>query len=286
VLRGTCYNVRDTDPSRPDARHHREVAVTAKRRPAPAGTRKPSPSPGRPGAAKPRAGARPAAGGARRPGKVSATDWTADRVADLLARLKHLHPDAKCSLEHVHPLQLLVATILSAQCTDERVNMVTPVLFARYPDAAALAASDRAELEEIIRSTGFFRAKARSIAECCRDLVDRHGGQVPRTMEELTVLRGVGRKTANVVLGNAYGIPGMVVDTHVGRLARRLGLSVQEDPEKVESDLMASIPRGEWTLFAHLLIHHGRRVCPARKPHCSRCALADLCPKAGVEESD
>jgi endonuclease-3 len=207
-------------------------------------------------------------------------------VADLLARLKRLHPDAKCSLEHVHPLQLLIATILSAQCTDERVNMVTPVLFRRYGDAEALAGADRADLEEIIRSTGFFRAKARSIQECCRDLVDRHGGRVPRIMEELTVLRGVGRKTANVVLGNAYGIPGMVVDTHVGRLSRRLGLTAHDDPEKVEADLMEKIPREEWTLFSHLLIHHGRRVCPARRPHCSRCALAELCPKAGVEESD
>ncbi|HVP40208.1 MAG TPA: endonuclease III [Candidatus Saccharimonadales bacterium] len=219
-----------------------------------------------------------------RPAPIPA--WTPERVAELLARLKHLHPDAKCSLDHVHPLQLLVATILSAQCTDERVNIVTPGLFRKYPTAADLAAAPRAELEAEIRSTGFFRAKARSIQECCRDLVAKHGGQVPRTMEELTALRGVGRKTANVVLGNAYGIPGVVVDTHVGRLARRLGLTQNEDPVKVELDLMEVIPREEWTLFSHLLIHHGRRVCPARKPHCSRCALADLCPRVEVEDSD
>ncbi|MBI5837705.1 MAG: endonuclease III [Candidatus Eisenbacteria bacterium] len=233
---------------------------------------------GKPGAAK-----RPAPA---RKESSALPEWAPARVSDLIARLKRLHPDAKCSLEHVHPLQLLVATILSAQCTDDRVNMVTPGLFERFPDAAALSRAGRPELEDVIRSTGFFRSKARSIQECCRDLVEKHGGQVPRTMEELTALRGVGRKTANVVLGNAYGIPGVVVDTHVGRLSRRLGLTSNDDPVKVELDLMARLPREEWTLFSHLLIHHGRRVCPSRKPHCSRCALADLCPRSGVEESD
>ena len=212
--------------------------------------------------------------------------WTPAKIADLVARLKKAHPEARCSLDYQDPLQLLVATILSAQCTDERVNKVTPALFARYPGAPQLAAAPRADIEKAIQSTGFFRSKAQSIQECCRDLVEKHGGSVPRTMEDLTALRGVGRKTANVVLGNAYGIPGVVVDTHVGRLSRRLGLTREEDPVKVEHDLMESIPKSEWTLFSHLLIHHGRGVCPARKPHCSRCTLSGLCPRTGVEASD
>ncbi len=179
-------------------------------------------------------------------------------------------------------MQLLVSVILSAQCTDARVNLVTPALFAHYPDAAAFAAADRAELERLIRSTGFFRNKARSIQLCCREIVENHGGQVPATMEELTPLPGVGRKTANVVLGNAFGTPGIPVDTHVGRLSRRMGLTVHADPVKVERDLMDLIPKKEWTMFGHRMIHHGRQVCRARRPLCEECGLAKLCPRVGV----
>ena len=196
--------------------------------------------------------------------------------------LERHYPDARTALDHKGPLELLIATILSAQCTDERVNRVTPALFARYPDAAALAGASREDLEAMIRSTGFYRNKARAIQECCADIVGRHQAQVPRTMEELTALRGVGRKTANVVLGNAYGIPGLVVDTHVSRLSKRLGLADQDDPVKIEFALMDSIPRDRWTLFSHWLILHGRKVCVARKPRCSICPLAPHCPRVGV----
>jgi len=205
------------------------------------------------------------------------------RVRAVLEQLREAYPDARCALGFETPLQLLVATILSAQCTDERVNLVTPSLFARFPDAAALAAASPAELERMIHSTGFFRQKARSIRESCADIVARHGGEVPRTLEELTALRGVGRKTANVVLGNAYGIAaGIVVDTHVARLAGRLGLTRETDPVKIEQALMPLVPREQWTLFAHWLILHGRAVCNARKPRCSMCPLAPHCPKIGV----
>jgi endonuclease-3 len=176
-----------------------------------------------------------------------------------------------------------VATILSAQCTDARVNLITPALFARYPDARAFADADLGELETAIQSTGFYRNKARNIQACCRSLVEKHSWQVPRTMEELVPLAGVGRKTANVVLGSAFGVPGITVDTHVGRLSRRLGLTAEVDPEKVERDLMRLIPRQEWTAFSHRMIFHGRQVCHARKPACAACALAKLCPKVGVE---
>jgi endonuclease-3 len=204
----------------------------------------------------------------------------------LLRTLKRLYPGARCSLEHADPYQLLVATILSAQCTDERVNKVTPEVFRRWRNAAALAAADLPEIEEVIRSTGFFRAKARSLSEMSRDVVAKFDGTVPGRMEDLVALRGVGRKTANVVLGNAFGIEaGVVVDTHVGRLARRLGLTRQSDPVKVEQDLMEVLPRREWTLFSHLLIHHGRALCQARKPLCSKCPLADACPRVGVTVS-
>jgi endonuclease-3 len=181
---------------------------------------------------------------------------------------------------------LLVATILSAQCTDVRVNLVTPALFARYPDAAAFAAADRAELEAMIQSTGFFRNKARSIQLCCQQLVEQHGGEVPATLEELTPLPGVGRKTANVVLGDAFGVPGITVDTHVGRLSRRFGLTTEEDPVKVEQDLMRLIPKAEWTIFSHRTIFHGRQVCFARKPNCAGCTLTKDCPKVGVETAE
>jgi endonuclease-3 len=200
----------------------------------------------------------------------------------ILKILAKLYPDAHCALHHDNPLQLLVATILSAQCTDVRVNLVTPALFARYPDARAFAEADIGELEKAIQSTGFFRNKARNIKACCRILVDQYGGKVPATMEELVPLPGVGRKTANVILGNAFGVPGITVDTHVGRLSRRLGLTMAEDPVKVEQALMALVPKKDWTMFSHRLIFHGRQVCFARKPNCPGCALAKLCPKIGV----
>jgi len=218
-----------------------------------------------------------------RPRRLAAPD--AVRVAALLGILERLHPEAATALRHANALQLLVATILSAQCTDERVNMVTPALFERFPDAAALAAAGRAELEDLIRSTGFFRNKAKAIQACCADIVAKHGGAVPRTLEELTALHGVGRKTANVVLGNAYGIPGIVVDTHVQRLSQRLGLTREKDPVKIEFALMPVIPRERWTLFSHWLILHGRQVCVARKPRCSICPLAPHCPRTGVTSS-
>jgi len=207
-------------------------------------------------------------------------------VKFLLTRLKRAYPGARCSLDYHNAFELLVATILSAQCTDERVNLTTPEVFRRWPDAASLAAAEPPELEEVIRSTGFFRAKAKSLIAMSKDLVEKHGGQPPRTMETLTALRGVGRKTANVVLGNAFDINvGVVVDTHVGRLARRLGLSRKTDPVHVEQDLMRVIPMKDWTLFSHLLIHHGRAVCNARKPLCSTCTLAAQCPRIGVKVS-
>jgi len=207
------------------------------------------------------------------------------RVQALLALLEQAYPDATTALHHENALQLLIATILSAQCTDERVNMVTPALFARYPDAAAFANAARAELEEMIRSTGFYRNKAKSIQACCAELVASYGGEVPRTLEELTTLQGVGRKTANVVLGNAYGIPGLVVDTHVARLSKRLGLTRETDPVKIEFALMPIVPRERWSVFSHWLILHGRRVCVARKPRCSICPLAPHCPRTGVTAS-
>jgi endonuclease-3 len=204
------------------------------------------------------------------------------RVKRLLDTLAELYPDAVCALDHATPLQLLVATILSAQCTDARVNLVTPALFGRYRTAKDFAEADPAELEQYIASTGFYRNKAKNIRACCRAIVENHGGEVPRTLEELVVLAGVGRKTANVVLGNSFDTPGITVDTHVGRLSRRLGLTVHDDPVKVEFDLMELIPRAEWTRFSHRLIFHGRRVCHARKPDCDGCAMKAFCPKVGV----
>src|SRR5579862_4029377 len=191
--------------------------------------------------------------------------------------------DAKCSLNYANPLQLLIATILSAQCTDARVNMVTPALFARYKTAADFANSDPAELEKLIQSTGFFRSKAKSIREACKDIVALHAGKVPDDLEALHALHGVGRKTANVVLGNAFNVPGITVDTHVGRLSRRLGLTTHTDPVKVERELMILMPPKEWTMFSHRTIFHGRQVCHARKPNCDGCVLAKLCPRIGVK---
>lgn len=205
----------------------------------------------------------------------------ANKVVETLRRL---YPDARCSLDYRTPLQLLIATILSAQCTDERVNKVTPALFARYRSAADFASADPRELENYIRSTGFYRAKAKNIIACCRALVERHGGELPRSLEELTKLPGVGRKTANVLLGTAWGIPaGIVVDTHVRRLARRMGLTQHTNPDKIERDLMELIPQEEWIAFGHRMIYHGRQVCLARNPRCDQCALNSFCPKIGVQ---
>ena len=213
---------------------------------------------------------------------MTAVNLLKNRARRIVRDLADLYPDASCALHFDGPLQLLIATILSAQCTDVRVNLVTPALFARYPDAAAFANADRSELERLIQSTGFFRNKARNIQLCCQELVVKHGGQAPSTMEELTPLPGVGRKTANVVLGNAFDVPGIPVDTHVGRLSRRMGLTVHDDPVKVERDLMEMIPKKEWTMFGHRMIYHGRRVCHARRPSCEECTLARFCPKIGV----
>jgi endonuclease-3 len=199
----------------------------------------------------------------------------------VLERLLAEYPDAHCALDFTNPFELLCATILSAQCTDKRVNMVTPALFARYPDAAALAGARPEELEELIKSTGFFRSKAKSLIGMARGLVERHGGQVPADMEALVVLPGVGRKTANVILGNAFGRnDGIVVDTHVTRLSNRLGLTDESDAVKIEQALMPLFPRERWTMLSHLLIEHGRQVCDARKPRCDACVLADVCPSA------
>ena len=205
------------------------------------------------------------------------------RTAQILTILKRAYPDAHCALHFTTPLELLIATILSAQCTDERVNQVTPALFARCPDAASLAEISQNDLEKIIHSTGFYRAKARSLRSCAASLVADHQGKVPRTMEALHKLAGVGRKTANVVLGNAFGLAeGVVVDTHVGRLSRRMGLTRHLDPVKVEGALVRLIPKEDWTLVSHLLISHGRKRCNARKPDCTQCELQKLCPQLGV----
>jgi endonuclease III len=206
------------------------------------------------------------------------------RCRTILRRLRAAYPDVRCALNHENPLQLLVATILSAQCTDARVNLVTPTLFRRYRTAADFASSQPAELESLIRSTGFFRNKARSIRNCCQGIVEKHAGKVPDTLAELIPLDGIGRKTANVVLGVAYGkAEGIVVDTHVMRLSRRMGLTRQTTPEKIEQALMKVVPREDWIDFSHLLIWHGRNRCNARRPDCIQCEVADLCPKIGVK---
>ena len=210
----------------------------------------------------------------------------AARVGSIIKRLNRTYPDAHCELNYSSPLELLVATILSAQCTDKRVNLVTAELFKQYRAAADYAGAGAAGFEQEIRSTGFYRNKARSIQACCRKLVEHHAGAVPRTMEELTRLDGVGRKTANVVLGNAFGVnAGVVVDTHVARLSQRLGLTREKDPEKIEPVLMNLVPRAQWTMFSHWLIWHGRRRCAARKPDCEGCEIRELCPRAGVADT-
>lgn len=207
-------------------------------------------------------------------------------VARILNRLYELYPDAHCALNYENPFQLLVATILSAQCTDVRVNMVTEDLFAKYPTVQALAEADLQTLEEEIRSTGFYRNKARSLRGCARMLLEEHQGEIPRTLTELVRLPGVGRKTANVVLGNAFGIPGMVVDTHVKRLSRRFAWTDQQDPEKIERDLCKLLPPEHWVQTAHLLIFHGRQLCKAPVPLCSKCPLLSDCPQRGVDRAN
>jgi endonuclease-3 len=200
--------------------------------------------------------------------------------------LEETHPDAHCELDFTTPLELAVATILSAQCTDVRVNQTTPALFARYRSAADYAAADRAELEELIRPTGFFRNKANSLIGLGQALVEKHGGEIPATLDALVALPGIGRKTANVILGNAFGVPGITVDTHFGRLVRRFGWTTEEDPVKVEHEIGALIPKRDWTMLSHRVIFHGRRVCHARKPACGACTLAPLCPSYGTGPTD
>ncbi len=207
----------------------------------------------------------------------------AARVKKIIAGLKKVYPDAHCELNYSNPLELLIATILSAQCTDKRVNLVTADLFKKYRSAADYAAAPAGELEQAIKTTGFFRNKTKSIKTATKAIVERYGDQVPRTMEELLTLGGVGRKTANVVLGNAFGVNvGVVVDTHVARLSQRLGLTREKDPKKIEQQLMGLVPQKEWTLFSHWLIWHGRRRCYARTPDCGHCEIRALCPRIGV----
>lgn len=201
----------------------------------------------------------------------------------ILARLHELHPDARYELDWETPEQLLVATILAAQCTDERVNRVTKTLFVTYPDAAAFAAADREELEEALKPTGFFRQKTKTVQEVCQALVDRHGGEVPRSMRSMVELPGIGRKSANVVLGTAFDMPtGIIVDTHVVRVAPRMGLSSEKKGEKIERDLMAVVPESEWTFFGPAMVLFGRYTCTARAPKCDGCVMADVCPRVGV----
>lgn len=206
------------------------------------------------------------------------------RALEILIRLKRLYPNATCTLNYETPVQLLVATILSAQCTDERVNQVTPELFHRYPDANSLAAADLPELETLVRSTGFYRNKAKNIQAACRMIMEKFGGKVPKSMEQLQELPGVARKTANVVLAHAYGINlGVTVDTHVGRLSNRLGLTEYEDPIRIERDLIRLLPQPDWENWSIRLIYHGRAVCTARNPKCHACALSDICPSANLQ---
>ena len=213
----------------------------------------------------------------------SRSDDRKQRALKVAHQLAKTYANAECALKHDNPFQLLAATILSAQCTDERVNMVTPALFAKYPTPAALAASQQADVEKIIQSTGFFRAKATNLRGMAQALVNQFGGELPRTLDEMVSLPGVGRKTANVVLGTAFGLPtGVVVDTHVKRLTRLLGLTKNLDPVKIEHDLAALLPKSEWINFSHRLIHHGRRICNARKPNCPECPLLKLCPRVGL----
>lgn len=206
-----------------------------------------------------------------------------DHAVTVDRALQRIYPDARCELDYTNPFELLVATVLSAQTTDVRVNQVTKILFARYPTAADLAGADRSEVEEILRPLGFFRAKAKSVTTLSQALLADHGGEVPGSLAELVTLPGVGRKTANVVLGNAFGVPGITVDTHVGRLSRRLGYTRETDPVKVEKDLCRLLPEEVWTMACHRLIFHGRRVCHSRNPECATCPISDLCPSASAD---
>jgi len=220
-------------------------------------------------------------------GGLKAREATSSIARELLRRLPAIYPDAHCELTHSNPLELLVATILSAQCTDKRVNLVTPALFKRCRSAADYAAISQEELEELVRSTGFYRNKAKNLRAMGAALVSKHGGEVPSTLEALSALPGAGRKTANVVLGNAFSKnEGVVVDTHVGRLSQRLGLTKFQDPVRIEQDLIHLFPRGSWTNLSHWLIFHGRRRCSARKPDCAHCELRDICPSAPARDID
>ena len=217
------------------------------------------------------------------PEQLTATASAAERLPQIVELLRAEHPDAKCALDFSNAFELLVATILAAQCTDERVNKTTPALFARFPTPATMAAAEIGALEELVKSTGFYRNKAKNIQAAARRITELYGGEVPSNMADLLTLAGVARKTANVVLGNAFAIAdGIAVDTHVRRLSNRLGLSQHEEPEKIEQDLMRMTPRNEWIDLSHLLIFHGRRVCDARKPACGRCLLNQLCPSAMI----
>jgi endonuclease-3 len=208
------------------------------------------------------------------------------RAVEVNKRLKKRYPEAKCSLDFTTPFELLIATILSAQSTDVRVNIVTKSLFRKYPTPAAFARASQVEMEKDVKQTGFFRNKAKAVIACAQAIVEKHGGEVPRTMDELTALPGVGRKTANVVLGNAFQTPaGIVVDTHVTRVSGRLGLTQNADAVKIEADLIPLLPRSQWTVFSHRLIYHGRETCIARKPLCGECVLNDICPSANPEEA-
>ena len=207
------------------------------------------------------------------------------QAAEIIKRLKKRYPDAHCALDHTSPFELLIATILSAQCTDERVNIVTANLFRKYRGPADFVNVSQEELEKDIHSTGFFRNKAKNIQAACRRIIDEFGGEIPQTMDELLTLGGVARKTANVVLGNAFGIAsGVVVDTHVGRLSQRLGLTDEKTAEKIEQDLAALVPKKHWVMFPHWMIYHGRQVCNARKPDCGNCVLADICPSNNASQ--
>lgn len=219
----------------------------------------------------------------RRLSKAEKLEAERRRMREVIVRLKREYPDAHCALNHRSAFELLVATILSAQCTDERVNLVTPGLFEKFPDAQAMSKATLQELEKLIQSTGFYKNKAIALKTTSQLLVERHSGEVPSDLESLTALRGVGRKTANVIRGTIFGLPAIVVDTHVGRLTRRLGFTKQHDPVKVEFEMMAIIEERDWTISNHLLIDHGRAVCQARKPACDGCVVSDLCPKWGVK---
>ena len=204
-----------------------------------------------------------------------------DRAKEILKQLRSVYPEAKCALNFSNPMELLVATVLSAQCTDKRVNIVTPALFKKYPDVGAFAHAQKPELKKLIQSTGFYKNKAKSILGAAKKILESFGGEVPRTLEELVSFPGVGRKTANVILGNAFDTPGLTVDTHMIRINRRLGLTRQTDPVKIEFELMPLIPQKNWTEYSHLIIHHGRSRCPARNPDCGHCEIRSLCPSAG-----